>query len=495
MDALTLGRNNKGTLVVFASGNNALNNPLMDYPSTFNDNILTVGAISNNGQRALFPQNNGGSGFGEKLDVVAPGFNILSTIPSNQTGLFNGTSMASPFVAGLCALILSVNPCLTGKQVRDIIEQTAQKVGIYSYSISPNRLNGDWNSEMGYGLIDAFAAVQLAMTLGSPDLDLYIKDSHNDVGFEPNTATQFMWNSDDIWVRNNNNNTLGVLHQNPEYHSNNQPNFVKVRIKNKSCLSSTGNEKIKLYWAKASTSLAWPNNWNGSMLINNIPLGGEIGELNIPPLESGAETIVSFDWIVPNPADYTTINSEPWHFCLLARIVSDQDLMAFPETWDVNANTKNNNNIAWKNVTVVDVLADNNYNPIKIIGGVIAIGNPFDEQRVFFLEMVKEDIETGKAIYEEAEISIKMDEILYQAWERGGKESQLLDETLDERKLVVKGNNVILDNISFEAKEQGSAYISFNFLIRELTDKSNYRYHVIQRDAVSGDIIGGEHLL
>ena len=484
-NAINLGRNGLGCIVVFATGNE---NSGLRYPASQIQEILAVGSITSSGFRSSF------SNFGNLLDVVAPGSSILSTLPNNQVGSKDGTSMACPHVAGIAALVLSVNQCLTGQQVRDIIEQTAQKINpnnnTYFYSNISNRPNGTWNNQMGYGLVDAHAAVLMAQSMGSTTLDLYVKDSQEDIGAEPNTVTQYMWTSNDIWVRNYNDN--GLTHQNPDYSANGNPNFVRVRVINKSCVTSSGNEQLKLYWAKAATDLSWPNHWDGSIEINNIPFGGEVGTLNIPVLQPGEETIVTFPWNVPNPDDYNNINSEPWHFCLLARIVASNDPMTFPETWDVNANTRNNNNIAWKNVTVVDVLPNNIVNPGGNIGGVIAVGNPFDHPRTFFLEMIKEDIETGKAIYEEAEVGVKMDDILYQAWERGGKEAQLLDETLDEKRRIVKGNNVILDNLLFEPKERGTLYLSFNFLTKELTEKSNYRYHVIQRDAVTGNIIGGE---
>ena len=55
------------------------------------------------------------------------------------------------------------------------------------------------------------------------DLDLYIKDSDDDDGAEPNPTTDNMWTSPDIWIRNNNDN--GLMHQNPEYRTNGNPNL------------------------------------------------------------------------------------------------------------------------------------------------------------------------------------------------------------------------------------------------------------------------------
>lgn len=484
IDALTLGRNNKGTLVVFAAGNYG-SWPVygVDYPASFNENITTVGAINIYGQRTP------SSAFGDKLDLMAPGVHILSTMPNNQTQTQSGTSMASPHVAGVCALILSVNPCLTGQQVRNIIEQTAQKISpnppAYSYTPTLGRPNGSWNYEMGYGLVDAYAAVLMAQSMGSPDLDLMVKDSQDDTGAEPNTVTQYMWTSDNIWVRNNNDS--GLAHENPDYSANGNPNYVKVRVINKSCVQSTGNEQLKLYWAKASTGLSWPTPWNGGISepVTNASMGQQIGTLTIPVLQAGQETILTFPWQVPNPTDYS---QDQWHFCLLARIEATNDPMTSIETVDINANTRNNNNIAWKNVTVVDILPNNIVNP----GGVVAVANPFNHPKTFFLELEIADLETGKPIYQEAEVGIKMDEILFNAWERGGKEAQLLDPTLEEKRKIVRGNHVILDNISFNANETGTLRLDFNFLIEELTEKTNYAYHVIQKDGETGQVIGGE---
>ncbi|MFY7988831.1 MAG: M43 family zinc metalloprotease [Flavobacterium sp.] len=317
--------------------------------------------------------------------------------------------------------------------------------------------------------------------------DLFIKDSQDDTGAEPNTVTQYMWTSDNIWVRNYNDS--GLTHQNPDYSALGNPNYVKVRVINKSCISSTGNEQLKLYWAKASTALGYPNPWFGGVNhpTTGASMGSPIGTLTIPVIPAGGETILTFPWQVPNPANYGN-DGDQWHFCLLARIEATADPMTFPETGDLNGNVRNNNNIAWKNVTVVDVLPNNIVNP----GGLVAVGNPFNHPKTFFLELEVADLETGKPIYQEAEVGIKMDDVLFNAWERGGKEAQLLDPTAEEKRKIVKGNNVIVDNISFNANEIGTLRLDFNFLTKELTDKTNYAYHVIQKDAETGQVIGGE---
>jgi len=159
-NALNNGRNGLGTILVFASGNRA---PAIDYPASFHDDALVVGAISSSGNRTNF------SGYGNDLDIVAPGKGILSTIQNQGTASLSGTSMAAPHVAGVAALILSVNPNLNVQEVNTIIEETAQKVGDYSYTNTVNKPNGDWNKQMGYGLVNAYQAVLLAQSYNCSD--------------------------------------------------------------------------------------------------------------------------------------------------------------------------------------------------------------------------------------------------------------------------------------------------------------------------------------
>ncbi len=153
-NAIEKGRDGKGTVVVFASGNYQI----VEYPGNSDERIITVGAIDSSGIKTDI------SGFGDKLDCVAPGENILSTLSYNHIGRASGTSMAAPHVSGTIALMLAANPNLTREEVETIIGLTAKRVHpeIYDYGFKYGRFDGSWCQEMGYGLVDAGYAVALA---------------------------------------------------------------------------------------------------------------------------------------------------------------------------------------------------------------------------------------------------------------------------------------------------------------------------------------------
>ncbi|HEX6084928.1 MAG TPA: tyrosinase family protein [Thermoanaerobaculia bacterium] len=106
--------------------------------------------------------------------------------------------------------------------------------------------------------------------------DLYMKDTPVDTGAEPNPDNGAMWVTEDIWVRiapdpayqpypftESSPPWTPAAHENPEYRDPKYsvPNYVYVRVRNRGNAASTGNERLKLYWAKASTGLNWPTQW------------------------------------------------------------------------------------------------------------------------------------------------------------------------------------------------------------------------------------------
>ncbi|MEJ2455764.1 MAG: S8 family serine peptidase [Candidatus Thiodiazotropha sp.] len=144
-----------GATLVVAAGNDGLDS---DGTTPANcDGVITVAATTRAAERASF------SNYGEGVDIAAPGEQILST---HNTGLVtaaddsyayaNGTSMATPHVSGVTALLYAVRPELTPQQAEQILKTTARPF--------PAPCNG-----CGAGIVDAFAAVEAAIEGPIPD--------------------------------------------------------------------------------------------------------------------------------------------------------------------------------------------------------------------------------------------------------------------------------------------------------------------------------------
>ena len=158
------GRKGKGCVVIVAAGNN-------DNAVTFPGNlmeVLTVSASNEFDEPKTKTSKDGehwwGSCFGPEVDVAAPGVHNLTTDISGIRGYnkdsnytdFNGTSSATPIVAGIAGLVLSANPNLSESEVRFVIKESADKVGNVQY------FDGH-NDRMGFGRVNAFNAVNAAL--------------------------------------------------------------------------------------------------------------------------------------------------------------------------------------------------------------------------------------------------------------------------------------------------------------------------------------------
>lgn len=140
---------NHGITIICAAGNENLS--YLSFPASHSYTIA-VGATDQSNARWQ-TSNTNGSNYGNGIDFVAPGVNIKSTDLNNSYRFGTGTSVAAPQVVGVAALMLTANPTLTPSQIRNTLQSTCTKLSGYSY-------NNGWNSEVGYGLINAYDAVQ-----------------------------------------------------------------------------------------------------------------------------------------------------------------------------------------------------------------------------------------------------------------------------------------------------------------------------------------------
>lgn len=116
-----------GVIFVSAAANDGKNNDSTEvYPANNGyPNSITVAASGPNDEKPSW------SNYGiAKVHVASPGLNILSTLPGNKYGDLSGTSMATPLVAGLVALMKAQDPSLTGAQIRAILQTTGAKAQI-----------------------------------------------------------------------------------------------------------------------------------------------------------------------------------------------------------------------------------------------------------------------------------------------------------------------------------------------------------------------------
>lgn len=157
-EATYYGRNGKGCVFVNSSGNNSSITSVC-FPASLSD-VIAVGAIHQNGTVWNY------SNRGNNLDLVAPSgmTDLLGDVVTtdrmapkgyntsgNYTDKFGGTSAACPQVAGVAALMLSVNPNLTQSEVHSILQTTATDLGTTGF-----------DNTFGYGLVNASKAVVAA---------------------------------------------------------------------------------------------------------------------------------------------------------------------------------------------------------------------------------------------------------------------------------------------------------------------------------------------
>jgi hypothetical protein len=265
--------------------------------------------------------------------------------------------------------------------------------------------------------------------------DLWMKDTMSpdlpeDFGAEPNTVSPQFYISRDIWVRTSPDTTTGLSlnpgpdnvpyyaaehqHQNPVYVNSSTPSYVYVKVRNRGVISGT--PVLRVYWADASTGLPWPGSsvWNE---IDCVPGGGPHDPCPLPTSGFGNQMdyVVQLPWVPPNPQAFAGHT----HFCLLARIETVPTGafgMTFPEGVNLLQNVANNNNIVWKNLTVLSSQA-----PGEGGGGHVIVRNTLKNAApiTLRLQVPRQELKQNFLLY--GDVLVKLGEAIMTKLRLGGQ--------------------------------------------------------------------------
>ena len=189
MDEVVRNLKAAGIFVTASAGNdgsrgcNSINSPAAIFEASFTVGASNVGdsiaGFSSRGTVIVDSSNR------IKPNIVAPGVSTLSTIRNGGFGIFQGTSMAGPHVAGAVALLISAFPALSGKVelLEDILEQSAD-VRFQRFSCGNEKPNSIPNNTYGYGILNVYKAYLLAKKLMTTGVNSEVK--LNDIKVYPN---------------------------------------------------------------------------------------------------------------------------------------------------------------------------------------------------------------------------------------------------------------------------------------------------------------------
>lgn len=480
-NARTYGRNGKGCVIVCSSGNG--NENFVNFPANQEGN-LAVGAIDRCGIRSggkfamsttegaeqcdAWKNDYKGSCYGYALDVVAPGSSCYTTTVNSDYDTFGGTSAACPYVSGVAALVLSANPGLSELEVRNIICSTTTKSrsDVYTYATDPYHPLGTWNERVGYGLVNAYFAVQAAQ-----NYDLYIKDDNDDDGTEPSCATlsSMTFNSPDIWLRRSRDG--GSINQGINY---GDTNYVYVRVHNRGSVSSSPTDSVKLFRRNPGSHMSdWPSMWSN------------VGSMALPSIPAGGNAVVCFPIYIPSTIQYGKL-----HYPLLAQIVSKNDGYAEALGSSAPNNAYQNNNIAIENVTTGRTISQ--YGDPTTVAADTYISNDDNEARTCNIRVKFSQNQYGHRLCEKAEVHVILSSGLLQCVASNELFTCQGANRLNDSTYIVWDSIVDFTNINIPNNEVFRLTAHVNFLINGGFENEDYRINVLQSFPNENEVGGSD---
>lgn len=493
--------------------------PLSSMPSPFSSLGSVVVPANNQWNYLAIQVTNNTSSALSVLALVNAGY--LGPTSSNQYVMIDDVSLSPVNSAATLSLPQSLCP---GSTIPDLSQHATPangvfsgpgvsvSGGIYSFSSTTAGLGTHtilYTGTTGNGCTYSVAANVAVINSG---VDLYIKDTTSpdlpeDFGVEP-TASQTLFISRDLWVRTSQDTTLTSAnpgpdtplltdshyanehqHQDPTYNATTPtPSYVYVKVRNRGCGSSAGTEKLRVYWANASTGLPWPGTIG---LWNELDCVAGVGTqpCSLPVIAAGQDYIVEIPWMTPDPAMFGGND----HFCLVARIETQSSFpfgMTSPEVpgqwlWQ---NVAGNNNIAWKNLTVFTSRSGK---------GKVIVRNTLRTEASLELRFAVPARELKDHFLLHGDIFINLGEALMKRWRQGGQRAQGFV-VVDERTIkITDPTRAVLGGLLFRAGEEQTIEVRMQLKSGDRTRPgTSFNWDIIQMAPLGKDAkpsrVGGE---
>ena len=226
-----------------------------------------------------------------------------------------------------------ISPYLDHRNTIEQIVVTDPVPGVWKISVSASQFNSVF-AEQQFAIVSESlspAHGDPAYCPGTAKTDIWLRDNAADVGSTPSAAPLYL--SPDVWNRLAADG--GTAHQNPQAGA---TNYMYATLRNDRPLPATAHAvSLELWFAAAATGLNWPQDF------------GLVERVDVPLLQPGeVRTLGPIPWLAPSPQPSD-------HFCFYVRAMSPQDPIAVAETGALGTNVASSNNLAWRNVNVVDL--------------------------------------------------------------------------------------------------------------------------------------------
>jgi hypothetical protein len=237
---------------------------------------------------------------------------------------------ANPFAPSTVTVTPAASPIpAAARDRRNTIEQVVVNnavAGTWTIRVTASTLN---LPPQGYTVVSETLPAQTSPCSATPAADIWLRDNPADTGAVPSSGD--MWLGPDIWNRYSPDGA--TAHENPEYGGS---NYLYANVRNASAVQVNAGS-LDFWIAEAALGLIWPQNFV------------HVGRIPVPNLAPGeVRQVGPLPWTPPSP-------SASDHYCMYARLASPQDPITFAEGTSVRTNAMNSNNIAYRNLIIVDL--------------------------------------------------------------------------------------------------------------------------------------------